>query len=369
MSCSIGDIRPGILPREYLEILSAQRLLIDCNEVEDSAVDLHLGKHGWKMRGAIKPGPREEIVSLTQKDFCSTNERIDLSNATLLQPKSTYLILLKESVDFQENKHEIHGVATGKSSVGRLDVLTRLVVNRHEAYDEIPPGYSGPLYIEITPITFPIKVCEGVSLNQLRLFRGDPSVSMLGKDQIDLYGGMVATERKNCCELSLDLSPVAICDKDVIAFKAKNRDFSDRPIDLTVPSVTVKPNDYWEVVEPQPDDYIRIKPESFYILRSEQRFKLPKDVGVYCKAITENLGEIRIHYAGFVHPGFGLENAGRGTPLIFEVRGHTAAAFLRHGELIARIEFYRTSKESDPEPGVYDDQELKLSKYFGEWEC
>ncbi len=102
---------------------------------------------------------------------------------------------------------------------------------------------------------------------------------------------------------------------------------------------------------------------------------LPRDVGVHCQAITENLGEIRIHYAGFVHPGFGLYRNGVGTPLIFEVRGHTVDAFLRDGEIMANIDFYRLSEgvefteeeERKMAAEVYQNQELQLSQYFGEW--
>lgn len=85
----------------------------------------------------------------------------------------------------------------------------------------------------------------------------------------------------------------------------------------------------------------------------------------------ETLGEYRIHYAGFAHPGFGFSRPGKGTPLILEVRPHSAAVKLFGHEPIAQVEFYRMSQAADEkvlkkaaDSGPYEKQELKLSKYF-----
>jgi len=94
-------------------------------------------------------------------------------------------------------------------------------------------------------------------------------------------------------------------------------------------------------------------------------------VAVYCQAISETLGELRIHYAGFVHPGFGFDQE-KGTPIIFEVRGHNVKIILRDGETLANIKFYRMSRTCTEsclkaKKSGYEKQELKLSKYFKDW--
>jgi dCTP deaminase len=67
---------------------------------------------------------------------------------------------------------------TAKSSVGRLDVLARLVVDGSSRYEGFTPDESGQssgeMFLEITPMTFPIRIKEGTSLSQLRLFYGEP---------------------------------------------------------------------------------------------------------------------------------------------------------------------------------------------------
>lgn len=77
---------------------------------------------------------------------------------------------------------------------------------------------------------------------------------------------------------------------------------------------------------------------------------------------------MRIHYAGFVHPYFGVRDDGEnGTPLIFEVRGHQVDVSLRHEERMANLTLYRMSKDADPDNSVYGKQTLKLSSFFADW--
>ena len=91
--------------------------------------------------------------------------------------------------------------------------------------------------------------------------------------------------------------------------------------------------------------------------------KLPPNLAVYIYAVVEEIGEWRTHYAGFVHPSFGATKR-YGTPVIFEVRGHNLNVVLRHGEVLAKMQFYRMLEDSDPKNKTYEDQELRLSKYF-----
>jgi len=121
----------------------------------------------------------------------------------------------------------------------------------------------------------------------------------------------------------------------------------------------------------------------FYIIRSKERLCLPKGIAVYARAIDETIGEMRVHYAGFAHPFFGKDrrDGKKGTPLIFEVREHSFPVSLRDDEKLARLEFYRLSEDSEmpskkvsqekkvgeDEEDDYNEQELKLSKFFAPW--
>ncbi len=97
---------------------------------------------------------------------------------------------------------------------------------------------------------------------------------------------------------------------------------------------------------------------------------LPNDIAVTCVAYSENLGELRIHYAGFAHPNFGRDRKDKeiGAPLIFEARCHSFDVTIRDREHFAKIEYYKMSQATDYQSSkTYSNQELQLSTYFREW--
>jgi dCTP deaminase len=367
----IDNIRPGVLNKEQTKQLVENKIItnLDVGNIDSSSFDLHLSKLGWKMKGSIKPD-RHTSCSKIIKDYKDTN--LDLTNLTTLETGSTYIIQIKEDLNLPEGMR-FFGRTTGKSSIGRLDVLTRLIVDKCHSYDTVDEEYSGSLYLEATPITFPINVKEGVALSQLRLFRGLPVWSEIKKEEIELFGKLILDKNfepkkiQEVSELRVNLAPDPKTEHSAYCALKKNNN-KELEIDLTKEKGSYYPEDFWEPIQCQNGELLEIKPEAFYILRSKERFRLPKDVAVYCQGISETLGELRIHYAGFVHPCFGFRRE-EGTPVIFEVRGHNVKTFLRDGETLANIIFYRMSQPADEltEESDYENQELALSKYFKEW--
>lgn len=370
----LKEIRPGILNRE--QVLSLEGDVINDltkKDVDPSAFDLHLSQQGWEMKGSNKGSSDKSIMEIVQQ---YKKRSLDLEQPQRLKARRTYVFQLKEFLNLPPD-HGFFGRATGRSSIGRLDVLARLMVDRGPSYDEInlkSDPYPGSLFLEVTPITFDIKVQQGVPLSQLRLFRGRPELSELKLEELDLFGEMLLdknreAKKRNVCELTVDLTPDP--KKGISAFQAKKG--KDLVVDLTKGEKSHDPKRFWRDIRLKGDLALKIVPEEFYILRSKERFRLPLDVAVYCQAVSETLGELRIHYAGFVHPGFGFKRQ-EGTPIIFEVRGHNVTTYLRDGETLAHIKFYRMSKpcskstlRKKKKKSDYEDQELKLSNYFKDW--
>jgi dCTP deaminase len=367
-------IRPGVLNQNQISKLKGKLVYeLRDEEIDLSAFDLHLSKEGWEMQASMKPLCWENISKITKEH----GVHLEGTGPWELKTERTYIFQLREYLALPKGQG-IQCQATGKSSIGRLDVLARLMADRCAAFDTIKDdGYNGCLYLEVTPITFPIKVNEGLALAQLRLFRGEPEWSELKADQgLDLYGPMILNENgkpkvEDISDITVNLSPD---ENDFIAFRTKDKDEISKDnlvVDLTVGKETSDPTRFWEPEHSNVSRELEIIPERFYILRSRERFKLPPDVAVYCKAVSETLGELRIHYAGFVHPGFGLQQDS-GTPIIFEVRGHNVNVRLRDGETLARVKFYRMSEPCEKscieaKKSGYEGQELKLSKYFRDW--
>src|SRR3989337_3055220 len=83
---------------------------------------------------------------------------IDLTKGAVLEAGCVYLVPLIEQLKLRST---IAGFANPKSSTGRLDVFTRLTGAHHDWFDTVDEGYSGPLFAEICPRTFSIKVRYG----------------------------------------------------------------------------------------------------------------------------------------------------------------------------------------------------------------
>jgi len=63
------------------------------------------------------------------------------------------------------------GCLSPKSSIGRVDLLVRGVVDGIGLYDTIPGGSARSLWLEITPRSFNVRINEGLALTQLMVFR------------------------------------------------------------------------------------------------------------------------------------------------------------------------------------------------------
>lgn len=376
-----SDWIPGALSRRQVLDLCEQGYLTQTQpgSIDNSSINLHLHGDAWVLpHGSVKPSGGSYLHFVEQHKLAI---KLEPQNGTyVLEPRKTYLFRIQERLGpLREGR--IYGEATAKSSVGRLDVLARLVVDGTSRYEGFSPDElaqsSGDMFIEITPMTFHVRVAPEKSLSQLRLFYGAPAACEIQSRELwntVLYHPDCDARARVDHTLSVDLEPDTIGKLSVAAFEATT---SEDIIDLwkKPKEERPKPWPYWKFKKADEHQRLIVKQKSFYILRSRERLRLPAGVAAYCKAIDETIGEMRIHYAGFVHPLFGLErkDSNVGTPLIFEVRGHDLDVNLIHREKLARLTFYRMSEdasksgEASPEPTEYNEQELKLSGYFGEW--
>lgn len=385
-----SDWIPGALSNSQLRLLCKDAYIDGVNGWEDktdgpvgySAIDLTLSNEAHRMvRGSVKPfRDRYEHGVISQ----GLAERLDPDDdgAYILKRTNTYLFKLKERIRFKEEAR-LHGQATAKSTIGRMDVLARLIVDGMDCYEAFDPlgldRGSGEMYLEITPMTFNVRVKEGIKLSQLRLFRGNPEDSKIVGE--DVFEPLLHREDDQRIDgsLSVDLEETDVRGHNVCAFWANRADEDDEPIDLWAHEEGQKPLpcEHWRFLRTGQDKRVRIEKDHFYIMRSKERISLPGSVAVYCRATDETIGEMRIHYAGFVHPHFGQNrrDGQKGTSLIFEVRGHDVDVSLRDGEKMAQLVFYRMSEptgdqeqeHSQEEKDPYNNQILRLSKIFADW--
>jgi dCTP deaminase len=328
-------------------------------QIQPASIDLTLAARGWRVRASFLPPPGRSVAARLADGLMM--QEIDLSRGAVLERGCVYLIELAESLALTP---DVAASANPKSSTGRIDVFVRLVVDagagRRVAFDEVPPGYKGPLYAEISPRTFSILAREGSSLNQLRLKRGSPRLSdaelaaLHGQEPLiegpaDIEGGL---------GLSVDLRPAS----GPVGWRAR-RHAALIDVDKTG---ALDPDDFFEAIPAPRSGFIILDPDEFYILASREALAVPPDYAAEMTPISPGLGEFRVHYAGFFDPGFGWKAPSRA---VLEVRSHDAAFVLEHGQLVARLVYEKMAARPARLYGEgvrsnYQGQGLKLSKHF-----
>ena len=283
----------------------------------------------------------------------------------VLEAGCVYIVKLLERAEFSAR---ISGAANPKSSTGRIDVFTRLITDRGEAFDRVEAGYRGALYAEISPQTFPVLVRKGSRLNQLRIRHGSPQFSDTQLRRLHAEAPLVDCEPDidNGLGFSIDLKGSSSGKDGRIGWRAKRH---TGLIDVDKSGV-LSPYDYWDAVEANSAGHLVLDPDEFYILASRERVAIPLDHAAEMVAFNPLVGEFRVHYAGFFDPGFGYE-AGKppSARAVLEVRSREVPFILEHGQIVGRLVFERLT---DPPPEAYGEslgssyqrQGLKLSKHF-----
>ena len=361
-----GRHSTGILPSHVLkQLIRARREVLDAEEIEPSqiqpaSVDLRLGAMAWRVRANFLPGPqatvRDKLASVALHE-------IDLTEGAVLETGCVYVVPLLESLELS---FRVSGIANPKSSTGRLDVFTRLIVDRAQSFDRVDPGYRGPLYAEISPRTFPILVRKGSRLNQLRIRRGSPQFTDTQLKRLHADTPLVdgPADIENGLALSVDLKGDPALQQ--VGWRAKRH---TGIIDVDQRDALEAP-DFWDSIQASRSGTIVLDPDEFYILASREAVSIPPEFAAEMLPFNPLVGEFRVHYAGFFDPGFGHEaGLGRGARAVLEVRSHEVPFILEHGQIIGRLVFERLT---EPPPEVYGQgigsnyqrQGLRLSKHF-----
>jgi len=170
---AVDSTLDGVLPNQHLEqaiesgvITTAGGSEIPTANIQPASLDLRLGPVAYRLRCSFLPDRHPVEARMTGLVMGA----IDLTrDDAVLDKMRPYLIPLKERLQLPP---QVRARANPKSSTGRADVFTRVICDRSHRFDEIPHGYDGPLYLEVVPLSFAVKVHEDLSLNQLRLSIG-----------------------------------------------------------------------------------------------------------------------------------------------------------------------------------------------------
>jgi dCTP deaminase len=359
--------KTGVLPAQSLRALTetgAIRLSVPLGErqLQPASLDLRLGAVAHRVRASFLPGPGNKVRTVLDSLLLHT---FDLTKGAVLETGCVYIVPLLESLELPA---DLAGSANPKSSTGRLDVFTRVIADGATAFDQIAAGYAGPLYAEICPQTFPVVVHQGSTLSQLRLRRGiaqisDEALRVLHEEACLVSGGVDDIE--GGIALSVDLIGDA---KGLVGYRAKRH---TGLVDVNV-SGACAIADYWEPIfaDNSGNRRLILDPDQFYILASKEAVHVPPMYAAEMMPFNPLVGEFRVHYAGFMDPGFGHAPAGgSGARVVLEVRSHKVPFVLGDGQIIGRLIYERLTEVPEMLYGRdlgsnYQGQALKLSKHF-----
>jgi len=354
---------PGVLPDQAIRRLITQGAIsaeppIDPAQVQPASLDLRLGKVAYRVRASFLAGAGRSVQDRLDE---FTMHRVDLTQGAVLEKGCVYLVPLMESLALPPG---ITAVANAKSSTGRLDLLTRCLVDGGSEFDRIPEGYQGPLYAEVCPRSFSVLVRSGQRLNQIRFRHGqavlsDAELAALHAQEPLVSGQAVISEGLG---FSVDLRPAQ---GDLLGYRAKPH---TGVVDLD--RIGHYPaRDFWEEIR-STEGRIILDPGAFYILVSREAVTIPPDYAAEMAPYLAMVGEFRVHYAGFFDPGFGHATAGgTGSRGVLEVRCHEAPFVLEHGQVVGRLVYERMEDRPETLYGAgiasnYQGQGLKLAKQF-----
>jgi dCTP deaminase len=363
----MADVNPGILSHAQIHALAASGAIaierpFDTDQIQPASLDLRLGAIAYRVRASFLPGPDVSVAAkLTQWSL----HQIDLSHGAVLETGCVYIVPLLESLKLPPG---IAAATNPKSSTGRLDVFTRVIVDHARAFDTIPDGYHGPLYLEISPRTFPILARAGSRLSQIRFRHGEAKLS--DAELADLHTRQIvvtgtAPVFQGGLPLSIDLRGDA--SNGLIGYRAR-RHSAVIDVDRKGAHDVL---DFWDpLVARNGAESLILDPDEFYILVSREAVHVPPDHAAEMVPFDPLVGEFRVHYAGFFDPGFGHAGAGgTGSRAVLEVRSHEVPFILDHGQIIGRLVYERLSSVPHQLYGQgigsnYQAQGLKLSKHF-----
>jgi dCTP deaminase len=366
----------GVFPSQALEQaielgwVASGDYRIRPESVQPASIDLRLGDVAWALRCSFLP---DVDSTVEEKMEGLAFQRIDLRDGAVLERDRPYLVPLREELALPE---DVRARANPKSSTGRLDVFTRVITDRHHRFDDVPAGYHGRLYLEVVPRSFAIQVQAGLSLNQLRLARGDVRLDdaairdLQGSETLVYMDGEPIPQEEVAVAdglfLSLDLSGPS---DRTVGYRAKKNSL---PVDLSKVR-SYRWSDYWDPVYPEAGGKIVLEPEIFYLLLSAEGVSIPPRIAAEMMAYDPTAGELRTHYAGFFDPGFGYDPSGErpGSRAALEVRARDVSFMVEHRQPVCKLglEWMEAPAERLYGAGLgsnYQGQVTMLSKHFAE---
>lgn len=360
----------GVLSDKHIQSLLAEGAVYhaDAHKISSSSLDATLSGEMYGVRAFPLPGPRQNITDLLKK---VSAYQFDISRPIV--PGQMYIARLNEKIDFSQISG-LYSYANPKSTSGRDDIFVRLLADGVSAYDTIPLGYKGDLWVLIQSNSFVVKFENNNSLNQLRFFTQDTSIQtreemgIFLRDEGDILFNLNGTpvedrERFIGSDGSI-LLPIDL-ESEVVGYESVE---SNEILHFSQVG-TLDPKLFWREIHRPKDGLLFLKKDHFYLLSCGFASRVPVTAACEMRPIDDRIAHARVHYAGYIDDGWG---GLKGAPLTLEVRAYEDM-YLQVGQPIARLVYEKMAEKatiSYPERTTsnYKSQKrVQLPKHFKSW--
>ena len=354
---SPGRQPAGLLARQRIAALVASGGVgaaapIEPGQIQPASLDLRLGPEAFRVRASFLPGKGASVVERLK----SLNpERVSLAgDGAVLEKGIVYVAPLMERLRLPAS---VSGAANPKSSTGRLDIFTRLIVDGSDAFD----ACAGRLCRAALRRNFAAQfqrpgarrhAPEPAALSRPR--RGcDPR--RRGSSARATRPHRSSTARSRCATASSSTSglPASRAKSSAIAR-------SRTPTSSTsTASAPMRRRISGSRILARPDRRLVLDPDEFYILASREKMQIPADLAAEMAPIDPAIGEFRVHYAGFFDPGFGQGADGKpAARAVLEVRSRDVPFLIEDGQPVGRLVYEELADAADELYGAGADVQL-----------
>lgn len=360
----------GVLPSQtILEMMRAGFVCnVDPSFINPASLDIPLSDKAYRLARTLMPKRGERVQDML-RPAGATPHPLDVP----MEVGVSYLVRAEINLALSSG---VYAHANPKSSTGRINVLSRMVVDGVGLYDIWPAGTKGDVWFLVQPRSFPILLSPGIALSQLRFFTGKSFLDQLGLEAahqehglfFDMHGQKLRVPKNGIREHADSLFMTIRAEKGEVGWRCLG---SSSVLDLRARGC--RPQDFGFEPIRALNKGIELLPHVFYILTTDEHLKVPPLNSAELRATDPRLGEFRVHAAGFIDPGWGcgVDGSGVGRPITLEVVTNEATpVILRHKQPVGRIRYEVMANIPDR---LYDDSAksnytgqvaAQLGKYF-----
>lgn len=243
-------------------------------------------------------------------------QKLDCTSGCTLYKQQTYLIpCAKISVP-----HDHQWRISPKSSLGRIDVHIRAMIDHGKCYDFLPANTDSVVWLQVTPQSFNIHLTAWQTLTQIMIGKIEDCETKISTSPPQVLYTHDATPLSQTIIDDHLLISTSIPNPShhtlTVWYKART---TDEIIDLNTIRGHAPHRFFDELIISWWGDWWKVNLEKwrFYILASKEYFQVPLEYSLELLPSSHLIGEMRAHYAWFFDPGFGLDCPAQG---VLEVR-------------------------------------------------